>query len=314
MPELTFGFETEFFSASRFMEAEIPELPRGYMMTSDGSVRNSRPVGQEKIECGGEIVSPPIPLSELNSTARIFEILAEMQEIPTACASTHIHVGVEASFSNYMRLFKAAQKWEGIFYDYSVPPEQSNHRGVYNDFIYCRPLISPQFAFVAGKDEIISSSYGQVSEAKSIKEFWYALGNFETKGNKWYPPRYVGINFCSLYDHGTLEFRVFNYTGDFNVFRAWVNLCAGFTQSFGEGSPKDWVNERDYRILENLRREIYSKINLSPTLTHLSTSIRWKDGHPLNPEFFPAAYAHRVAEPHPKAKLCSGKIIYTKII
>ena len=302
----TFGVEIEFVTSTRReIQGKIPER---FSLVSDGSVRNySTPVGQNglfffegqsEIECGGEIVSPPLEISEIGVFRDVFKLLAaEMLEVAHATTSTHIHVYAgDLSHQEKLTLFFKALEWESFFFNVSVPWGQEKHRGVENDFIYCRPLTSPPYTQWAGSENK-SSSYGNMNMANTPERMWYALGNWRARRNKWHPPRYVGINFCSLFERNTVEFRMFNSTTNFKLFHSWVSLCLGFVESRGEGAPENWAGKY-YRYLEKAYRNIFSKIDLSPVMCHLGTAISWEPGNPLNPELY-TGKIRQVAEPRP---------------
>lgn len=308
----TIGVELEFKTPSReeFKNC-IKRLPSGFSVVSDGSVRNYRDtnrasnglissVTSERIECGGEIVSPPMEIEGLPVFYPIFKTLYfNLLEVPHATTSIHIHVYAgDLSHPEILNIYKNSLKWENFFFDVATPKDQTGHRGLHNDFIYCRPLKSPPWAKNCSSRQE-GSSIGNFLSSNSYPQMFYTLGNWGMRRNKWHPPRYVGINFCSLSEHQTIEFRMFNSTQDFPLFVSWVELCRNFVENIGEGDPEKWVSPRNLRTLLRNERSTFGKINMDPVMTHLSACVDWKDHDTLDPKLFPLNTARVVPEPKP---------------
>lgn len=86
-------------------------------------------------------------------------------------------------------------------------------------------------------------------EAKTTDEFWACWGVFPSLLglNKYHPARYVGCNFYSLTQHGTMEFRHFNQSQDSTLIyiiakflRALVDVATELTKTeIAEFSPEN---------------------------------------------------------------------------
>lgn len=309
----TIGVELEFVLPSRGeFKGAIKRLPSGFSLVSDGSVRTYReeinsnglinPLTTSRIECGGEIVSPPLEIENIGVFYPIFKVLYyDLLEVPHATTSIHIHVYAgDLSHEQLLKLYRNSLKWEEFFFNVATPKDQTCHRGIHNDFIYCRPLESPPWARdCSSRTE--GSSIGKILETESFSQMLYTLGNWTLRRNKWHPPRYVGINFCSLHEHQTVEFRVFNSTQDFSLFTAWTDLCKNFVDNLGEGDPSRWLSKKSMQTLLGNYRNTYGKINMDPVLSHLGSCIEWQRSS-LDPKMSPVGTARIVENPKPMKK------------
>ena len=289
------------------VEIETTNLPMrmwqglrlGWDVVTDGSIRTIqtryfpiegvykvRQHGEEKF--GAEMVSPPMTCGEdmwpyLNE---VFGLIQSSGEVARANNSIHIHVGMK-DWRLATRNWKFLEKVDKLLFDISAPG--GIPRGGYNDFIYYRPLVSPQWACtdLGG----YTSSIGNIEQVRNLDELKFVMGRYDNNPPKWYPARYCGINLVSWFKHGTLEFRHFNFTHDFMQFKIWVLFCVGIVKSLMEGvetldlerllfkgSTECGCQKSFPKLLDKVElNPIYEDIDLTPILTHTKQMIYWKE-------------------------------------
>ena len=333
----TIGIELEFLNAGirEFGNAN----KTNWKVETDGSVRHH---GERfewvddgrffnaETEFGGEIISPILDFNSniWNNIIPVMELMHDFGEVSKAANSIHIHYGIQGmSIKQLTELFGWLKENESIFFNVSAPGEQLP-RGMFNDFVYYRPIISPQWAVSSnGQNTYYRPSLGRIERA-SAGNFAYAIGRHDVTTRKWVAPRYCGINYVSIIRNKTLEFRMFNFTSDFLQIKAWVMMIDGFMRLVKKGiftsSTEEMVVEAATqcdaslqeikKVLEKLEpKKIYEEINMEPMLTHTQTRVDWegtyKDVEPLE---FSSDTPRQVRNPHPMN--CLEKAVYTRPI
>lgn len=294
---LTIGIEVETVS----LPQSLWERHSPWNVTTDGSIRHYRlknPILLEEplairsgrnhqTKFGAELVSPVITVQKgmWEGPFCVFRNLYESGETSHANMSIHVHVGFALSFKRLAKAIPFLKRVDKLLFDVSTAGQEP--RGLYNNFLYYRPLESPPWA-LDGKGEF-RPSIGNLDVCTSSYDFQFCMGRKELARNKWYPARYCGLNFSSLFQHGTLEFRHFNFTNDFLILKAWVYLCLGIYKCIENGrfttnlSSLIVFGGKGIETLKGLRhivshlpvRDIYSKIDMSPMATHTGRNIDW---------------------------------------
>ena len=267
--------------------------PQGWTAITDGSIRTNQikslgvknaVIKGEQQRFGAEMVSPIISCNS-NMWAYIepiFELLSASGEVPRANTSIHIHVALP----NIMLI---AERWDWLkevdklLYDVSAP--QGVPRGILNNFIYYRPLCSPQWAMT--ERGTFSPSIGRVENARTEEDMRFVFGRYDRNPPKWYPSRYCGINPVSYFSHGTLEFRHFNFTSDYRLVKAWIYLCIGIVESLKNKNTKidlgflmylgEKVCGSKHIGIDLPVNKVFDTIDLSPVKTHTERSINWNE-------------------------------------
>ncbi len=162
---------------------------------------------------GTEIISYPFytysAMAEwVNDT--INKLIAEGANENTWRDSIHIHIGFPATNIEFLKkTLLWAQKIDPHLF--RLGSARREHRGFKNDFLYTRPLCSPQIVKTRngyGKCFIVND----LLKVKTERGFWTRYGDSLNLTGRYVAQRYVGVNFYSLRRHGTLEFRHFNKT------------------------------------------------------------------------------------------------------
>jgi len=324
MADDTIGIELEFLNAgfTEFGEANHT----GWKVETDGSVRHHAGrytwIDDERFfptrtEFGGEIISPILRFNNgiWRKIIPVMELLQDFGEVSKAANSIHIHFGIQGMGTPKLcKLFSWLKDNEAVFFDVSAPGEQEP-RGAFNDYIYYRPLISPQWAVSSDRENTcFKPSLGRIENATS-KSFAYSIGRHDTITRKWVAPRYCGINYVSIIRNHTLEFRMFNFTSDFLQVKAWVMMIEGFMSLVRKGvfttSVEDMVLEAAGKcgastkevdaVLPKLKRKsIYKNIDMTPIYTHTSTRVDWEGVYPeVEPLEYSTVQPREVRNPHP---------------
>jgi hypothetical protein len=127
-------------------------------------------------------------------------------------AGIHVHISMGYDQRILLNLTRLTSYLEQVFY--YIGGMGYKHRGLKNDFTYCRPITE------FGPSVIRANKYYQVFtvpgllKTKTEREFFDAYGgiNIENPPGKYYPVRYNWFTFFPLLSKGTVEFRVFNKT------------------------------------------------------------------------------------------------------
>jgi len=280
--------------------------PMGWTAVTDGSIRTQKsrccPIKDVTIlerggeRFGAEMVSPIIMCDEdmWRRFLPIFSLLEESGEVARANNSIHIHVGIK-SWQNIVDGWNWLEEIDRLIFNVSAPNGLA--RGRFNDFIYYRPLISPQWAL--NKEGYFMPSIGQVENVSSLEDFKYVMGRYDSEPPKWYATRYCGINPVAYLKYNTLEFRHFNFTNNFLTFKAWMFLCVGIVACLENHSYKTNMEELIYlgakecsymegisALLNSLNVcDIFGKIDIAPIGTHTNKHIYWsRDNEDISTE------------------------------
>lgn len=298
--EKTLGIEVETVS----LPQTLWEHHSPWKVFTDGSIRNYRTTDlvlledpfhaggkrNNQVKFGAELVSPIISVNPFmwNEISKVFHKVYESGETSHANMSIHIHVGFTFRFKKLARAIPFLKEVDKLLFDVSTAGQEP--RGSYNNFLYYRPLESPPWA-TDGNDEY-RPSIGNLDVCSSRYDFQFCLGRKELATTKWYPARYCGLNLASLFEHGTLEFRHFNFTNDLLIIRAWVYLCLGIHECINTGKFRLDLSDLIYLGGKNLEsqkslsyiirhlpvKNVYDGINKSPMATHTGKYIKWFKG------------------------------------
>jgi hypothetical protein len=192
--------------------------------------------------CGAELVSPIIN-TETNEWIENIKIILDtfgnkyLGYLDPKC-SFHVHVNMTGApiyvLKNVINIWTGI---EALVFRLSVA-DMGYHRGLKRrNFLYCRPIASPQV--IVDQDKSLRPSYDYMAllEARTLKEFFQASNNtsIAKDPSKYNPVRYNALNFFNFIKYGTVEFRTFNLTYNWRYVVAWVNLCKAICRSaFGK--------------------------------------------------------------------------------
>ncbi len=125
----------------------------------------------------------------------------------------HVHINLGYRLPTLINLVKLSAYLEQVFY--YVGGMGYEHRGLRNDFIYCRPItkFGPTITKWNSKNIQIFNT-NRLTSSNSVEEFFDNYGgiNVNNPPGKYYPVRYNWMTLYPLLTKGTIEFRVFNKT------------------------------------------------------------------------------------------------------
>jgi hypothetical protein len=208
----------------------------GDITVADDMIRNS-PLAMSwatrKIS-GGEFVSPIIQTCQdnkdwfkpLDSTIRY---MADKGEVPSLTAGIHVHVNVGGSKNvNIEFLTSLAKIWrkvEAAMYRITSG-EMGYSRGAEQlSYCYYRPLVpknGPAVVRTAGGGAVPCFDLEKLEKAKTVDDFFRALGRSDAVRGHYWATKYHGLNFQSILAKGTVELRTGNFTNNPRYLYAWI--------------------------------------------------------------------------------------------
>lgn len=186
---------------------------------------------------GGELtLSKPMSIEIFKNKdfiRNINSILCELNgEENSFRSSIHVHIDINNSVDRkiikiYKNIIRLLNRGESLIYKLSSIFKE--HRGVYNNYNYCRPITLWGPACYRVSDGNYNYYFGQLFnsqkllQANTVEEFFYLYGDsLRFKNWKFHPVRYHGFNLFSLLRHGSLEYRTMNFTSNFTNIYAMI--------------------------------------------------------------------------------------------
>jgi len=248
----TAGIEIEFANVQKQVARNLRTTLSGWTFFEDRSCISRRPTlygfeyegndmhRRDDVIFGGELISPTFSTENekwLEPVSRILDTLYRMGEGVDARTSIHIHINGQGwPLFALKNLLTMGLYLESAMYRLAVA-EGGIHRGrLIRDYGYCRPLASAPVTYWNGEYYPVFTPETLLA-ARTTQEFQKALGRYDRSGGRYHEARYTWLNFLSLYLHGSIEFRIFNFTASPGNIWAWVHLCKEFVRaSFGKYS------------------------------------------------------------------------------
>ena len=209
---------------------------------------------------GGELTSPILKGDNLAWRTHIYNLVDFLQEIGESNStekdkrgSLHIHINVskDITHKHLLRLLETGLGTESIFF--RLGGMGSINRGIYNNFIYQRPLTMPPCVKSNGRYYPIFD-YKDLLTSENKADFYEKYGDTVyciNNGNHYVTQRYVGLNFYSIPYRGSIEFRYANKCLVPEWIIAYIVLCQKFVE-YSLTKPKTGF-ENTYRKLEDNR-------------------------------------------------------------
>lgn len=229
---------------------------RIWKIAYDGSIKSSN--GLESAQC--ELVSPILKKEEdIQEYLKVVNMLKRAGAQVNDSCGLHVHVGVQGFDGEHLRnianLFYSKQK---TFYKYfNIKTSRLK--------TYCQPLSYPNFI---KKINDPKNKLMKILPKTGFKSAWYQ--GAKTSQEK-YDTRYHALNFRSIKDHKTVEFRLFNGTLDTEKIYNYINLCKKI-KDFCE--QEDFVSHKDMASTETKTNEILTKDQFEEFLTNIGITDR----------------------------------------
>ncbi len=194
---MKFGIEIEISNVNYYdLKSAITSRFTGWKVISDCSVNN-----------GAEIVSPILFYNgqTFQTIKAILEIVKSLDGEADSSTGGHIHVDFKGYTSQVKNLVKEFFGHQGLLFDVLKVPQTRQHE-------YCRSIPSHLKNRIKGtrNQEIMDTSQA-VSYLRKLDLTTYS-------------DRYFALNLTSLAKHGTVEFRLFNGSSDFETWKANIQL------------------------------------------------------------------------------------------
>ena len=236
------GIEIEFADIQKSY-GDVFKQGLTWRMVEDGSCRTRKSViagipieavgGNDTVLFGGEFISPIIDTSKNNhwkeELTKILGWLSETGEGLSVKTSIHVHINAAGiplfAIQNILTL--------GLFLEAGMfrlsCAEMGVHRGALHlDYGYCRPISGQGPSVVKCEDNYMRPVFDtkKLTEARTLGHLRQGLGRYDRHGgNKYHEARYVWLNLISMYQLGSIEFRLFNSTYSHRNVLAWIDLC-----------------------------------------------------------------------------------------
>ncbi len=250
-----------------------------------------------KERVGGELISqPPIDTKVKGwqeNIKRLCNLLQEEEFIkPSYRCSFHVHVNVDRfEYETLMSMIQWAALLEAIMF--RIGSLGGTHRGVFNNFNYCRPITyrGPQVVK-------IPDGYSQVMlledllQAQDLNDFFLRYGDsLHNTDMKYHPVRYSWINLFKLIQkERTIEFRIFNQTLDPMDIEAIITLCLCIVNTMLTSPPQDVMSYSSNPVnsifypLEESRNILRMVLGMYPANPIVKDRIMWLFDHSEYPK------------------------------
>lgn len=191
----------------------MDEKGRKWKIVSDGSIEAQKKTGTRLTyapsEYKVELVSPILTYEDIESLQEIIRALRSKGAITNASCGIHIHVDAAnhtpRSLKNLVNLM--ASKEDLLYKSLQIDPERLR---------YCKKV----------NEELISTiNKKKPKTLEQLADVWYAGYGFEDRGKHYHQSRYHGLNLHSVFNRGTVEFRLFNSTTHAGKIKAYIQFC-----------------------------------------------------------------------------------------
>ena len=208
------------------------EYNSGELPTGMGSMNISRHTPEFQLikgvknahKRGAELVSAPLTIPEFEKYCyKLIPFLESNGDFLSNRASIHYHIGFMNNLKALTNILRISLNIDPVLFRLGGMGRE--FRGKINLAAYARPLMNPCAVPFYDKTDTraMYKKYARAinavkaMDAKSLNQFWAAFGvQYKTGGGsaKYHPCRYSGINYYSVPQHGTMEFRHFNQSHD----------------------------------------------------------------------------------------------------
>jgi hypothetical protein len=193
------------------------------------------------------------PLSDIKAAEVALELDKALKGIPySPRASIHIH----ADYRNLpwvkvkdliLDFCKFEQEW------YTISTLGIEHRGLSNDFRYCRPLSSPIGVQVG--DSIVPlfsmETLKEADTATNLAALWGRLDLVWKRNRHYVPHRLHGLNITNLISTGSVEIRVFNAV--YGRIHEALDIFQTFVYASLQGIDRERPNRESYKKVFGLK-------------------------------------------------------------
>ena len=188
---------------------------RSWKFVSDASIIASKKVKGQIVsatrEYSVELVSPILTYEDIGTLQELVRQLRHagaLSESKYQCG-IHIHVDAEkhtpTSLKNLINLM--ASKEDLLYKSLEIDPARLR---------YCKKVNETLITTINKK---------KPKTLEALADIWYAGYGYENRNRHYHNSRYHGLNLHSVFDKGTVEFRLFNGTTHAGKIKAYIQFC-----------------------------------------------------------------------------------------
>lgn len=186
---------------------------RTWKVVSDASIeaqrKKGKTTGYASNEYRVELVSPILTYQDIEPLQELVRALRKAGAITNKSCGIHIHVDATphtpASLKNLVNLM--ASKEDLLYKSLQIDPERLR---------YCKKV----------NEELIQTiNKKKPKTLEALADIWYEGYGFEERDRHYHQSRYHGLNLHSVFNKGTVEFRLFNSTTHAGKIKAYIQFC-----------------------------------------------------------------------------------------
>lgn len=186
---------------------------RVWKVVSDGSIDPQKKEKGEIVPANDiykvELVSPILNYSDIESLQELVRKLRKAGMVANKSCGIHVHIDganhTPLSLKNLVNLI--ASKEELLYKSLEIDPERLR---------YCKKVNEKLLSTINKK---------KPKTLEELADIWYQGYGSESRERHYHRSRYHGLNLHSIFDKGTVEFRLFNSTTHAGKIKAYIQFC-----------------------------------------------------------------------------------------
>ena len=211
-----FGTRSEYVGTYYQTYAAVDQEGRQWKFMSDGSIRAEKKVNGEKRAAGAvyrtEMVSPICRYEDIEKIQELIRELKKKGAIVNESCGIHVHIDASPFDAGKLRnLTNIMAAKEDLIYKALGVSVERQHR-------WCRP-VEERFL-----EEL---NRRRPTSMEAVEEIWY--NGRSRRGQHYDQSRYHCLNLHSVFQKGTVEFRLFNGTLHAGKIKAYIQFCLAVT-------------------------------------------------------------------------------------
>lgn len=191
----------------------MDSLGRIWKVVSDSSIEAQKKRGKEILyaspEYRVEIVSPILAYEDIKPLQEIVRALREEGAFTNKSCGIHIHIDAARHTPNTLKnLVNLMASKEDLLYK-SLQIDLERLR-------FCKRV----------NEELIKTiNKKKPNTLQALADIWYQEYGYESRSRHYHQSRYHGLNLHSVFNKGTVEFRLFNSTTHAGKIKAYIQFC-----------------------------------------------------------------------------------------
>ncbi|MEQ8154484.1 MAG: amidoligase family protein [Clostridiaceae bacterium] len=186
---------------------------RKWKIVSDSSICSQKKEGNQIVAATNlykvELVSPILTYDDIETLQEIVRCFRKAGAIANRSCGIHIHIDganhTPISLKNLVNLI--ASKEELLYKALEIDPLRLR---------YCKKVNEHLLSTINKK---------KPKTIEALADIWYEGYGAETRRKHYHSSRYHGLNLHSIFDKGTVEFRLFNSTTHAGKIKAYIQFC-----------------------------------------------------------------------------------------